>query len=324
MGIINLRDMQGKAAQTTHIVTQKRVRVATKTDRAANNIVGRNPARRAQEHGKPGFDLVLSSGFLAFANHCGFLSAVDEIGLPVNAVMGTSAGALTGSLYCAGFSPAQVAEILSKTTPIKRLRPSYSPWAGGVLSMSAVVDELQGLLPPSFEQLKKPLGVGVASCSGEHLLVDSGCLPQPVAASAAIPFVFEPVEIPGLSGGPFMDGGVHCRIGLQLWREGRYARGTGRPAPTAVVHLIGRSSPFSGNDDISNFDKLNAAVVKAPKSGKSFWDLGDFDAEFEAARKRALPVLRTFMEQQAERAEQEKQSEDFEQPWQYPQRSAVF
>lgn len=71
-------------------------------------------------------------------------------------------------------------------------------------------------------------------------------------------------------------------------------------------------------------DKLNAAVVKAPKSGKSFWDLGDFDAEFEAARKRALPVLRTFMEQQAERAEQEKQSEDFEQPWQYPQRSAVF
>lgn len=62
-----------------------------------------------------------------------------------------------------------------------------------------------------------------------------------------------PGHAAGLSGGPFMDGGVHCRIGLQLWREGRYARGTGRPAPTAVVHLIGRSSPFSGNDDISNF-----------------------------------------------------------------------
>jgi predicted acylesterase/phospholipase RssA len=55
-----------------------------------------------------GFDLVLSSGFLAFANHCGFLAAVDEVGLPVNAVMGTSAGALSGSLYCAGYSPVQV------------------------------------------------------------------------------------------------------------------------------------------------------------------------------------------------------------------------
>lgn len=45
-----------------------------------------------------------------------------------------------------------------------------------------------------------------------------------------------------------MDGGIHCRIGLGLWREQKYGASPGA-APPAVVHLIGRSSPFSGNDD---------------------------------------------------------------------------
>ncbi len=51
------------------------------------------------------YDLVLSSGFLAFASHSGFLKAVEAAGLHVSGVMGTSAGALSGSLYCAGYSP---------------------------------------------------------------------------------------------------------------------------------------------------------------------------------------------------------------------------
>ena len=55
------------------------------------------------------FDLVLSSGFLAFANHSGFLKAVSEAEINVGGVMGTSAGALSGSLYSAGYSPRQVA-----------------------------------------------------------------------------------------------------------------------------------------------------------------------------------------------------------------------
>lgn len=48
---------------------------------------------------------MLSSGFLAFASHSGFLKAVEAASLQVSGVMGTSAGALSGSLYCAGYSP---------------------------------------------------------------------------------------------------------------------------------------------------------------------------------------------------------------------------
>ena len=53
---------------------------------------------------------------------------------------------------------------------------------------------------------------------------------------------------PGRKEGPFIDGGIRCRIGLDLWRQHRYAGNGGSAAP-AVVHLIGRSSPFSGNDN---------------------------------------------------------------------------
>ena len=57
--------------------------------------------------------MVLSSGFLAFASHSGFLKAVDRAGLAVGGVMGTSAGALSGSLYSAGYSPDEVLHIPS-------------------------------------------------------------------------------------------------------------------------------------------------------------------------------------------------------------------
>lgn len=63
-----------------------------------------------------------------------------------------------------------------------------------------------------------------------------------------------------------------------------------------MVHLIGRSSPFSGNDNTAGLAHQNAVVVKSPKSGGSFWSYGDYEAQFEAARQRALPVLRQLLQ----------------------------
>ncbi len=41
------------------------------------------------------------------------------------------------------------------------------------------------------------LAVGVVSTEGEYRLIDTGPLPEAVAASAAIPYIFNPVNIPG-------------------------------------------------------------------------------------------------------------------------------
>jgi hypothetical protein len=114
------------------------------------------------------------------------------------------------------------------------------------------------------------------------------------------------------------DGGVVDRIGLKAWRNrrrrhtnaaaphsssssgggggGSLTGGTkrgpaaGRPPP-CLVHIIERSSPFSGADDPAATGESEVHVVRSPKSGVNFFDLGDFDQQFDAARRRARPVL---------------------------------
>ena len=215
--------------------------------------------------------------------------------------MGTSAGALAGSLYAAGYTPLEVAQHLRRTPPIQMLKPSLRPWRGGVLSLEAVVDRLAQLLPPTFEELERDFAVGVVTSNGEHMLIDSGPLPEAVAASAAIPFVFTAVDVPG---GPrsLKDGGVVDRIGLKAWRDRRRRlslasplsappRAAPAPPPPCLVHVIARSSPFSGADDPAAAGEAGVHVVRSPKSGVSFFSLGDFDRQFDAARRRARPVL---------------------------------
>lgn len=97
----------------------------------------------------------------------------------------------------------------------------------------------------------------MVGADGRHVLLDRGCLPAAVSASAAIPVIFCPVPVPDRADGPFIDGGIRCRIGLDLWRQNRYGSDAAAAAP-AVVHLIGRSSPFSGNDNTAGLGGLAA------------------------------------------------------------------
>lgn len=259
-----------------------------------------------REHRQGAVDLVLSSGFLAFANHSGFLKAVEEAGLEVAGVMGTSAGALAGSLFCAGYTSEQVAAILAADKPISMLRPSLQPWKGGVLSLDGVVERLKEYLPARFEDLQREFAVGVVTNEGKHVIIDKGPLAEAVAASAAIPIIFQGMELPqGPQAVPdhkkkslrFKDGGCADRIGLKAWRDRRrqqILRGD-RPGmklpPPCIVHVINRSSPFSGFDDVRATGEKNVTVVMSPKAGVNFFSLGEYDDHFQNAFRRARPLV---------------------------------
>ena len=196
----------------------------------------------------------------------------------------------------------QVAAELNRVRPVQIVRPCFQPWRGGVLSLHKVVERLQSILPPTFEELDKacpvrPAGarllpgavgpdwrhrllqafaVGVVSSTGQYKLVSSGALPQAVAASIAIPFIFAGVDVPGeprrqlapsslagpwhpcdqawragQAGNPHKDGGMVDRVGLTAWRRLLESQADAQPARVrpSVVHLITRSSRFSGIDD---------------------------------------------------------------------------
>lgn len=237
-----------------------------------------------------GVDLVLSSGFLAFAAHSGFLKAVETSGLRVRGVCGTSAGALSGSLFAAGYPAEQIARELSAVPPIQLLNFNCAVYEG-VFNYERVIERLSQLLPPRFEDLEMDFGVGVIDSNGEHIILDSGPLPEAVAASAAIPFLFKAVQIQGQS---FADGGASDRVGVRPWRK-RLQRKYGLSTAVAsrhpaLVHVIARSSPFSGDDSVRNDLSTGTFVVKSPKSGVSLWDLGAYKAQLDASYQRALPV----------------------------------
>eukprot|EP01025_Chloroclados_australasicus_P009214 TRINITY_DN13548_c0_g1_i3.p1 TRINITY_DN13548_c0_g1~~TRINITY_DN13548_c0_g1_i3.p1 ORF type:complete len:280 (-),score=20.46 TRINITY_DN13548_c0_g1_i3:140-958(-) len=195
-------------------------------------------------------DLVLSSGFMAFAAHAGFLEAVVKADLQVEGVMGTSSGAYAGSLFCAGYSPEQIAHELCHIPPYKLLGLSQAPWKGGWMSLENVIKRLKDLLPPTFEDLNVDFACSVVDYRGNYMLVDSGPLPEAIAASGAIPFMFEPVQIPGMKGiGPYFDGGVYDRVGLEIWRNQRRQRNGGLQTNHALVHIVERST-LSGKDDL--------------------------------------------------------------------------
>ena len=132
-------------------------------------------------------DIVLSSGFLCFSRHCGFLDALQQSQLSVAAYVGTSSGALAASMAAADADADAVAEELSRTRPLASCRPSVTPWRGA-FSTRALRKRISRVLPATFEELGKPLGVGVYDrATGEPRLVTSGDLPRAVAASCAVP-----------------------------------------------------------------------------------------------------------------------------------------
>lgn len=86
---------------------------------------------------------------------------------------------------------------LSRDPPIQMLQLSSQPWRGGALSLQGVIERLRDLLPPRFEDLQREFAVGVVTADGRHVLLDSGPLPEAVAASAAVPYMFQAVDVPG-------------------------------------------------------------------------------------------------------------------------------
>lgn len=213
-------------------------------------------------------DLILSSGFLAFARHLGAIEAILAEGVRIGAVVGTSSGALVGALVQAGLTPEAVRRLLSEHPPLRYMRPHSKPWQG-LFSLEGLVPVLRQRLPRSFEELPNPFAVGVCDEDGRHCLLHRGDLVSAVMASIAIPYVFPPV----LRGaGRFTDGGMVDRTGVGAWR-------VWRPAQRAIVHVVDRSHGC----DVA-FDATDTVLVRTPRSRAKFWSLGDFAAQAAEAR----------------------------------------
>jgi len=141
--------------------------------------------------------VALGGGFARGLAHIGVLKTLEEAGIPVDFVAGTSAGAIVGACYCAGMSAAEVAEV-ARTARFR----DFARWTlsrYGFCSndrMTAFCDHV--VKASTFEELKVPLAIIATDFrTGGATVFTKGTLSGPLRASCAYPGMFLPVEIDG-------------------------------------------------------------------------------------------------------------------------------
>ena len=138
--------------------------------------------------------LVLSGGAIRGAAHLGVLQVFDEHGIRPDVVVGASAGAVVGGLYCAGLSPVELQQI-GKEMNWGRLGRLVRPGLGffDISRLERVIDELTGGV--TIEELKTPFAaVAVDILTRELIVLREGSLARAIRASASLPGIFAPVE----------------------------------------------------------------------------------------------------------------------------------
>jgi NTE family protein len=169
--------------------------------------------QRVQTKEMDGVGLVLSGGGARGVAHVGVIKFLEEIGVLPNVVAGTSAGALVGSLYAAGYNAQVMLDFFLRTTVFSP--KNYAFRKPGLIDLEGFIPVFKEMIPhDTFEGLGRKLFVVATDMEkGERKVFRAGELIRPVLASAAMPFVFPPVEIDGVL---YSDGGITDNFPVEL------------------------------------------------------------------------------------------------------------
>jgi NTE family protein len=160
--------------------------------------------------------LVLSGGGARGVCHLGVIKALQEFGVSFDYIAGTSAGAVTGSLFCYGYSPEEILKIIETTSFFRTLRIAWK-WTG-LLRIDGLRDVLLKYIPQdSFSALKIPLVVAATDIKrGRIEYFSHGELIAAVLSSCCVPAVFDPYQFNGAS---YIDGGILDNLPTKALRD---------------------------------------------------------------------------------------------------------
>lgn len=279
----------GKIIRSVQAFGRELSRKANPTVLARNPVVG----------------VALGGGFARGIAHVGILKVLEEEGIPVSLVTGTSVGALIGACYCGGLSAAEMEQVAYNTRFTSFARWTLSRY--GFASNDRMISFLTKTLKVrTFEELRIPLGVTATDFNtGEGILFNSGTIIDPVRASCAYPGMFLPVQIDGrylvdgmlshpVPSRPLRTMGAERVIAVHL--KGTWSNGG---APRHLFDVIGQS--FAIAQDAMSALWRNAAnlVIEPDVAGFAYDDFKRADQLIEvgeAAMRKALPTVRKWFE----------------------------
>jgi NTE family protein len=199
---------------------------------------------------RPRVGLVLGGGGARGGAHVGVLRVLEEMRIPIDAIVGTSMGAIVGGLYAAGTSAEQIerqlatiewSTILDAKPPRREIeyrRKQDDPhllvkfelgfqggrfrFPTGVIAAHRPNLLLKLLTLPAaavtdFNALRVPFrAVATDIGTGQMVVLDHGDLPSAILASMSIPAVFPPVLMEGRY---LVDGGVVRNLPIDVVRD---------------------------------------------------------------------------------------------------------
>ena len=140
--------------------------------------------------------IALGAGGARGLAHIGVLQAIAHAGIRIDAIVGTSSGALVGAIYAAG-------QLETFEREVRRLHwkdalSLFDPvWPrSGLLSGTRILERLAGSLGDwRIEDLALPFAaVSVDLVTGEEILIREGRVIDAIRASVSVPGIFVPVR----------------------------------------------------------------------------------------------------------------------------------
>ena len=196
-------------------------------------------ADRAGPRPRPRIGLVLSGGGARGAAHIGVLKTLESMHVPIDAIAGTSVGAVVGGLYASGMRASEIEQLMGSLdwADAFRDRPSRTDLdfrrkeddrdflvrvpvgyghgdfkvPKGLIQGQKLAAKLRNALLPvatldRFDDLPIPFrAIATDLATGEPVVLEHGSLALALRASMSAPGVFAPVEIDGRV---LVDGGV--------------------------------------------------------------------------------------------------------------------
>ncbi|MFM2274332.1 MAG: hypothetical protein RL211_204 [Pseudomonadota bacterium] len=254
----------------------------------------------------PRIGLALGGGAARGFAHVGVIQVLEEAGIKVDLVAGTSAGSLVAAIYASGKNGVQLQQISEAMEEAMLTDWTLPLFNRGMLRGEAMAryvnTQVAGKL---IEAMPLPLGIVATDLnSGEAILFRRGDTGSAVRASSAVPAVFQPVKIAGQE---YVDGGlvspVPVRSARQMGAELVIAvdissAPEGNPASDTLQVML-QTFAIMGKS-INTFELRDADVVVRPVLlGVGSTDFGSRRRSVEAGRQAmlaSLPRLRTAIE----------------------------
>jgi NTE family protein len=252
----------------------------------------------------PRVGLALGGGAARGFAHIGVIQVLEEAGIQVDLVVGTSAGSMVAALYASGsggvaggVALGKLADGMDESTLTDWAFPGRGLIRGEALA-KYIRDHVGG---KSIEQMRLPLGIVATDLdTGAPILFRRGDPGVAVRASSAVPAVFQPVRIGTRE---YVDGGLVSPVPV------RFAREMGAEVVIAVdisaipdgnatgdaMRMLLQTFSIMGRS-INHFELRDADVVLTPLlAGVSSADFASRKRSIAAGREAAtaaLPALR--------------------------------